>query len=82
MRLPAGRAVSAVVVALASLSLGPVGAVAASAAPEQACDGADCPGRVPVSLAANQGTLNVTQLQLETSVRPPRTPGPGSPCLA
>ncbi|GAA2154793.1 hypothetical protein GCM10009760_54030 [Kitasatospora kazusensis] len=51
--------------ALVSLSVG--GGVLASAAtpPASPCGSAECTGLQPVSMAAGQGSLNVTQMQLE-----------------
>ncbi|MFE2499134.1 hypothetical protein ACFXKX_25645 [Streptomyces scopuliridis] len=52
-------------VALASLGVGS-GAIASAETPSAApCGGAECPSLRAVNIAATQGSLNVTQMQLE-----------------
>ncbi|MFD5385352.1 hypothetical protein ACFWMG_10380 [Streptomyces sp. NPDC127074] len=59
------KAVVVMAAALASMGVGS-GAIASAAGPSAAsCSGADCPALKPVNMAASQGSLNVTQMQLE-----------------
>ncbi|MEU1943052.1 hypothetical protein ABZ554_11530 [Streptomyces sp. NPDC020125] len=59
------KAVVVMAAALASVGVGS-GAIASAAGPSAAsCSGADCPALKPVNMAASQGSLNVTQMQLE-----------------
>lgn len=59
------RTVTVMAVALASLGVGS-GAIASAVTPPVApCGGAECPSLQPVNIAATQGSLNVTQMQLE-----------------
>ncbi|RPK47700.1 hypothetical protein EES39_11155 [Streptomyces sp. ADI92-24] len=51
--------------ALASVGVGS-GAIASAETPSApSCSGAECPSLQPVNLSASQGSLNVTQMQLE-----------------
>ncbi|MFE4367123.1 hypothetical protein ACFRMN_02510 [Streptomyces sp. NPDC056835] len=59
------KTVTVLAAALASLSVGS-GAIASAIAPPAApCGGAECPSLRAVNMAATQGSLNVTQMQLE-----------------
>ncbi|MFJ6569589.1 hypothetical protein ACIQNU_19410 [Streptomyces sp. NPDC091292] len=66
MKIPVRKAVSVAAIALTSLG-GGGGAVASAATtgPEPACSGPECTDLVPANLSATQGTLNITQMQLE-----------------
>ncbi|QIZ00514.1 hypothetical protein HEP87_50405 [Streptomyces sp. S1D4-11] len=66
MKLAGNRVAQLAAVAVSTLSLG---TIVASAAPAVAqppiCGESDCPSLTPAGLSASQGTLNVTDLQLE-----------------
>ncbi|MEV7421390.1 MULTISPECIES: hypothetical protein [unclassified Streptomyces] len=59
------KTVTVVAAALASLGMGGGAVAAAAPAPAAQCGGVECPSLRPVNIAATQGTLNVTQMQLE-----------------
>ncbi|MFB7504267.1 hypothetical protein [Streptomyces broussonetiae] len=66
MKLSGNRVAQLAAVAVSTLSLG---TIVASATPAMAqppiCGETDCPSLKPVGLSASQGTLNVTDMQLE-----------------
>jgi hypothetical protein len=51
--------------ALVSLGVGSGAIASAATPPASPCSGAECPSLQPVTIAAGQGSLNVTQMQLE-----------------
>ncbi|MCX4750350.1 hypothetical protein OG455_33395 [Kitasatospora sp. NBC_01287] len=66
MKVPGNKVAKLAAVAVSTLSLG---VITASATPAMAqppvCGEAECPSLTPTSLGASQGSLNVTQMQLE-----------------
>ena len=59
------KTVAVMAAALASLGVGSGVTASASTAPNASCSGSHCPTLEPTRLTASQGTLNVTQMQLE-----------------
>ncbi|MGK4579288.1 hypothetical protein ACSMTC_04535 [Kitasatospora sp. HPMI-4] len=61
----ARKTVTVMAAALVSLGVGSGAIASAATPPASPCSGAECPSLQPVNIAAGQGSLNVTQMQLE-----------------